>query len=108
MYNEKIWGVPCSTISYDWGNQRVDGLNVKNIFKRILGIGKNPRTFISRFYYPQFGIGSFVSKFSEKLDNIILNFKVEKISGFNGGWKIKSGKKEMKLPPDAEQRGKFL
>lgn len=56
QYTEKAWGIPCSRISSDWASQRISLLSlwdtfVKSVWKR----GDQPRTYASRFYYPQHG-----------------------------------------------------
>lgn len=66
-YTEKVWGVPCSQISPEWGAQRVKGLSVaktllhaiKQVFKNDQSISqKNTETsLIERFIYPKHGPG---------------------------------------------------
>lgn len=67
-YTEKVWGVPCSSISAEWGAQRIRGLSItqallhagKKIFKGSKGgiAQKNTETsLIERFLYPKFGPG---------------------------------------------------
>ncbi len=88
-YNRKIWGVDPSMISYDWGNQRVDGLNMKNVIKKALGIGKAPRTFLTKFYYPKYGAGSFTKKFAKKVKgNKIAGSKAVKVKKKGDKWEI--------------------
>ncbi len=67
-YTEKVWGVPCSEISSEWGAQRIKGLSVtktilhavKSIFKKEKSIEqKNVDTsLIGQFLYPKLGPGS--------------------------------------------------
>ncbi len=66
-YTEKVWGVPCSAISAEWGAQRVKGLSVlaaithaaKKVFGWGEGIGQSgtETSLIERFLYPKFGPG---------------------------------------------------
>ena len=66
-YTEKVWGVPCSQISPDWGAQRVKGLSVskallhslkKPFLKKSTVNGKKVETsLIESFMYPQYGPG---------------------------------------------------
>lgn len=66
-YTEKVWGVPCSDISAEWGAQRIKGLSIskalahamKAPFRR-LGDTRQKGTetsLIERFLYPKLGPG---------------------------------------------------
>ena len=66
-YTEKVWGVPCSEISAEWGAQRIKGLSImkaighmiKQLFPTTPDIEqKNTETsLIQRFLYPKLGPG---------------------------------------------------
>ena len=66
-YTEKVWGVPCSQISADWGEQRIKDLSVsravahylKGLFKRQGDLRQKDTStsLIERFMYPKFGPG---------------------------------------------------
>lgn len=62
-YTEKVWGRHPSSISADWGAQRVKGLSIlallKNILQRILPKSKRAveTSLIEEFSYPKFGPG---------------------------------------------------
>lgn len=63
-YTEKVWGVPCSEISADWGAQRIKSLSivkaVVHALKKSLGVkqGKAEQTsLIESFIYPKYGPG---------------------------------------------------
>ena len=66
-YTEKVWGVPCTEITADWGTQRIKELSVlralihalKLIFKKDKSIEqKNTDTsLIEQFMYPKLGPG---------------------------------------------------
>jgi len=66
-YTEKVWGVPCSKISPEWGAQRIKGLSVwKTVLHAMQSVlrtkgdisQKNVETsLIESFLYPKFGPG---------------------------------------------------
>ena len=66
-YTEKVWGVPCSEISAEWGAQRIKGLSVskallhavKSPFRRSADTAqkRTETSLIERFLYPKFGPG---------------------------------------------------
>lgn len=63
-YTEKVWGVPCSEISADWGAQRVKSLSILSAVvhacKGALGLDKGKKvqtSLIEQFIYPKFGPG---------------------------------------------------
>jgi protoporphyrinogen oxidase len=62
-YTEKVWGVPCSQISAEWGAQRIKGLSVIEAIKHALrqGTAGNDQatstSLIESFLYPRLGPG---------------------------------------------------
>ncbi len=66
-YTEKVWGMPCDTMSADWAAQRIKGLSlggaVLDGLKRSLGLNKKPndgmqtKTLLESFRYPRLGPG---------------------------------------------------
>jgi len=75
-YTEKVWGVPCSQISAEWGAQRIKGLSLKGVVLHFLkktfsrksssngGANENgiaqkqtETSLIEQFLYPKFGPG---------------------------------------------------
>lgn len=59
-YTEKVWGMPCNTISADWAAQRIKGLSMTSaVWNAIAPKKKNPtiKTLIDRFRYPRKGPG---------------------------------------------------
>jgi protoporphyrinogen oxidase len=66
-YTEKVWGVPCSAISAEWGAQRIKGLSISKAILhalsaplRSVGDTRQKRTetsLIERFLYPKLGPG---------------------------------------------------
>lgn len=95
-YTEKVWGVPCSEISPDWGGQRIKGLSItktvlhalKQIFaskKPAAESGdirqKNTETsLIGQFLYPKYGPGQLWETVADKVKaaggEIHMNVKV--------------------------------
>lgn len=65
-YTEKVWGVPCSSISAEWGAQRVKGLSISAVLLNALQKILNPRrsskevetSLIEWFLYPKLGPGA--------------------------------------------------
>ena len=65
-YNEKVWGVPASELSADWGAQRIKGMSLfhavwEPIRARLAGgrrhRAKQVTSLIEEFQYPRFGPG---------------------------------------------------
>lgn len=67
-YTEKVWGVPCSEISAEWGAQRIKGLSIRRALLHMLkslrpaasgGIRQKDTetSLIEKFLYPKFGPG---------------------------------------------------
>ncbi len=66
-YTEKVWGVPCSQISAEWGAQRIKGLSISKaiahaIRKPFAGLRDTAQkstetSLVERFLYPKFGPG---------------------------------------------------
>lgn len=92
-FTEKLWGVPCSKISPEWGRQRTQGLSlsraVLHAAKKIVS-GDAPfnqrkieTTLIEKFVYPKFGPGQMWEEVArliqEKGGEIFLNSKASAI-----------------------------
>ncbi|HEX8300664.1 NAD(P)/FAD-dependent oxidoreductase [Sphingomonas sp.] len=66
-YTEKVWGMPCDTMSADWAAQRIKGLSLGKAvidgLKRSLGLNRKPnngmetKTLLESFRYPRKGPG---------------------------------------------------
>jgi protoporphyrinogen oxidase len=66
-YTEKVWGVPCTEISAEWGAQRIKGLSVTKALAHAFAGQFRSRndtaqkttetSLIERFLYPKFGPG---------------------------------------------------
>lgn len=98
-YTQKIWGLPCSQLSSDFAKQRIKGLSIGSLLKKILTPRSNtPTTLVDQFYYPRYGTGTIYEKIKDKIsttNDIILNDYPVKISHKNfhiTQIKLKSGK----------------
>lgn len=113
-YTEKVWGVPCSKISPDWGGQRIKGLSITktviHALKQIFAGKKNPETgetngtdirqkdtetsLIGQFLYPKFGPGQLWETVAEKVQEqggkIVMNARVVGVNRGAEGKKIES------------------
>jgi protoporphyrinogen oxidase len=89
-YTEKVWGVPCSKISPEWGGQRIKGLSIikavmhalKKQFSRSTSVAQKDTetSLIERFLYPKYGPGQMWEEtarlIQDKGGEILMNFKV--------------------------------
>ncbi len=92
-YTEKVWGIPCTEISADWGAQRVKGLSVwktiTHFIKKIISRKGNLPTkdtetsLIEQFLYPKFGPGQMWDEVAEiikeKGGEIITEYEVVRL-----------------------------
>ncbi len=88
-YTEKVWGVPCSKISAEWGAQRTKGLSLTkaalHFLKQLLPVKSDihqkstETSLIERFLYPKFGPG----QLWESVAKEALNRGAEIHTGFN-------------------------
>ncbi len=78
-YTEKVWGVPCSAISAEWGSQRIKGLSITKAVLHALAkpfqardtAQKNTETsLIERFLYPKYGPGQMWEVVAEKVQQL--------------------------------------
>ncbi len=65
-YTEKVWGIPCSQLSAQWGAQRIKGLSISRALLHALKRPFTPRdvaqkgtetSLIEQFMYPKYGPG---------------------------------------------------
>lgn len=113
-YTEKVWGVPCSKISPDWGGQRIKGLSITktvvHAIKQIFAGKKKSETadtngadirqkdtetsLIGQFLYPKFGPGQLWETVAEKVQEqggkIVMNARVVGVNRDAEGKKIES------------------
>ena len=92
-YTEKVWGVPCSEISAEWGAQRVKGLS---IYKTLLHIAKKAlpakqdlsqkdteTSLIERFLYPKHGPGQMWEEVARRVTaeggQVLTGWRVDRI-----------------------------
>jgi protoporphyrinogen oxidase len=77
-YTEKVWGVPCETISAAWGAQRIKGLSltaaIQHLAAKMLRRGatdvaqkKTETSLIERFLYPKLGPGQLWEVVADKI-----------------------------------------
>jgi len=66
-YNEKLWGIPCSQLSPDFGKQRVKGVTffstIMSHFRKTL-----VKSLIDSFQYPKYGPGMMWEKMKEFIE----------------------------------------
>jgi protoporphyrinogen oxidase len=58
-YTEKVWGIPCTTLSADWAAQRIRNLSLGRALVNALGMksGGQVASLIDSFHYPRLGPG---------------------------------------------------
>ena len=94
-YTEKLWGRHPSTISAEWGAQRVKGLSIKEIikdmflklFKRKNNNYNVQTSLIEEFWYPKYGPGQLWETLANEIENhggkIHKGYLVKEISAEN-------------------------
>lgn len=86
-YTEKVWGVPCTEISADWGAQRIKSLSISKAIMHGLQKAMSIKptqakqtSLIENFLYPKYGPGQMweaaAKKFIEGGGSILLNNRV--------------------------------
>ena len=87
-YTEKVWGVPCSEISAEWGAQRIKSLSVMKALVHAarsaigLGDGQTQQTsLIESFVYPKHGPGQMweiaARRFEAQGGKLLFNHRVD-------------------------------
>ena len=103
-YTEKVWGVPCSQISAEWGAQRIKGLSIRAALAHALkrknpdphstDIGQNgtETSLIERFLYPKFGPGQMWEEVARRVremgGEIHMRWRADRI--ITEGWQVKA------------------
>jgi len=102
-YTEKVWGVPCSQISAEWGVQRIKGLSVWSSLTHALqkawgnghgAIGQKgtETSLIERFLYPKFGPGQMWDEVARRVremgGEIHTGHRVVRL--ITDGWRVKA------------------
>ena len=78
-YTEKVWGVPCGSISAEWGAQRIKGLSVakavRHHLRALVGGGNGDlsqkaveTSLIERFLYPKLGPGQLWEEVARRIE----------------------------------------
>ena len=91
-YTEKVWGIPCSEISAEWGAQRIKGLSVtrallnalkKPFRSRDLAQKNTETSLIERFLYPKYGPGQLWEQVAREIEEmggrVLKNLEVRRI-----------------------------
>lgn len=64
-YTHKLWGVPASEISSEWGAQRVKGVSIRKVIQHALR-GSSETSLIERFLFPRLGAGQMYEEIAKK------------------------------------------
>jgi protoporphyrinogen oxidase len=93
-YTEKVWGIPCRSISARWAAQRIQGLSVRTAVLDMAGrwIGRTPsrrvKTLTDEFEYPRLGPGMMWEAFAARIEalggSVLLNARVIALAGDGG------------------------
>lgn len=97
-YTEKVWGVPCSEISAEWGAQRVKGLSLTEVMRHAMrSLMKRRETLaqkdtetslIEQFLYPKYGPGQVWHRTKDRIEKlggeVHLNTKVTNLAHKDG------------------------
>ncbi len=93
-YTEKVWGVPCASLSADWGAQRVKGLSIWKALAHVVRGAlparrldilqkKTETSLIENFFYPKFGPGQMweevARRIRERQGEILTGWRVDRI-----------------------------
>jgi protoporphyrinogen oxidase len=88
-YTEKVWGIPCRSISARWAAQRIQGLSLKTAVIHMLAPWLNRRpgrqvtTLVDEFEYPRLGPGMMWEAFAARIEqlggSVLLNARVTAI-----------------------------
>jgi protoporphyrinogen oxidase len=75
-YTEKVWGIPCRTISARWASQRIQGLSLRTAVINMLApwlnrqSGRQVKTLVDAFEYPRLGPGMMWEAFAAKIEQL--------------------------------------
>jgi protoporphyrinogen oxidase len=74
-YTEKVWGIPCRTISARWAAQRIQGLSLRTavmnmVAPRFTQRRKQVKTLIEEFEYPRRGPGMMWEAFAARIEQL--------------------------------------
>ena len=94
-YTEKVWGMPCTSISADWAAQRIKDFSLKAAIREAL-LGHRSKavhtTLIDAFHYPRKGCGMMWERMGEKIvaqgGQIHMGQRVVALHHEHGKWDI--------------------
>lgn len=101
-YTEKVWGVPCTQISAEWGAQRIKGLSIwsslahalRNLIKgksSDIGQKDTQTSLIEQFLYPKFGPGQMWDEVARRIQEmggeIHTGYRFEQV--LTDGWVVR-------------------
>ena len=110
-YNEKVWGVPASELSADWGAQRIKGMSIfdavwEPIRAKFAGRRKGSSqvtSLIEEFQYPKYGPGMMWERCTELVEasgsKVLMETRVERVTHADG-------KADAVLRPDQRRRAR--
>lgn len=96
-YTEKVWGRPCTQISSDWAEQRVQDFSLTTALKdmlipNFLRSKKGPKTLITSFRYPRLGPGMLweetARKIKQKGGSIEMGAIVKSLTRKDSSWLV--------------------
>jgi len=103
-YTEKVWGMPCDTMSADWAAQRIKGLSlwsaVLDGLKRSLGLNRAPndgmqaKTLLETFRYPRLGPGMMWDAARDRIvasgrGEVLMGHALKQLAGDGAqGWRL--------------------
>ncbi len=102
-YTEKVWGMPCDTMSADWAAQRIKGLSlgkaVLDGVRRSLGLNKRPndgmatKTLLEHFRYPRLGPGMMWEAARDRVvaggNQVLMGHGLKQLQhDVNGQWRV--------------------
>ncbi|WP_380788339.1 NAD(P)/FAD-dependent oxidoreductase [Sphingomonas sp. R86521] len=102
-YTEKVWGMPCDTMSADWAAQRIKGLSLGGAvidgLKRSLGLNRKPndgmqtKTLLESFRYPRLGPGMMWDAARDKVlaqgNTILMGHALKQLAEDSAGrWRV--------------------
>ncbi len=68
-YTEKLWGIPAARLSSDWAAQRISTPDLKQAIIKSIGLtGSKPRSYASKYHYPEGGIGQIFEAMAQDIE----------------------------------------
>lgn len=71
-YTEKVWGIPCSSISAEWAGQRIKGLSlskavINGLFPSLNRGSGGVKSLVDQFDYPRKGAGQIYERMADRI-----------------------------------------